>query len=113
MYTYGVDRIEQLGKILTGCSHLLIIPHNDPDPDAIAASVGFRYLVAEMYGIDAHIQYHGIIGRAENKAVRWHHLPPDVMMVNKREITCGYQPEFPRGRAQRYRVPIPCRSEQL
>jgi nanoRNase/pAp phosphatase (c-di-AMP/oligoRNAs hydrolase) len=60
--------IERLQKSLEGCTQLLIIPHNDPDPDAIATAVGLRYLVATKYGIEARIGYCGIIGRSENKA---------------------------------------------
>jgi nanoRNase/pAp phosphatase (c-di-AMP/oligoRNAs hydrolase) len=64
-----MEKLEQLREALDDHSQLLIIPHNDPDPDAIASSVGLRYLVAEMFGIEARIRYHGIIGRAENKAL--------------------------------------------
>lgn len=62
-------RIESLEAVLNGHSQLLIIPHNDPDPDAIAAAIGLRYLVEEKWKIKAHIGYRGIIGRAENKAL--------------------------------------------
>ena len=62
-----MDKLEQLREVLYGYTKLLIIPHNDPDPDAIASAVGLRYLVAELFGIKAKIRYHGIIGRAENR----------------------------------------------
>jgi nanoRNase/pAp phosphatase (c-di-AMP/oligoRNAs hydrolase) len=61
--------LNKLQQALDGHSQLLIIPHNDPDPDAIAAAVALRYLVIEKYAIEARIVYHGIIGRAENKAL--------------------------------------------
>jgi nanoRNase/pAp phosphatase (c-di-AMP/oligoRNAs hydrolase) len=64
-----MEKLEQLHDVLDGHTRLLIIPHNDPDPDAIAASLGLRYLAAELYGIEAEIRYNGIIGRAENKAL--------------------------------------------
>ena len=64
-----MDKLEQLREVLYGHSQLLIIPHNDPDPDAIASAVGLQYLVAEMFGIKAQIRYRGIIGRAENRAL--------------------------------------------
>jgi nanoRNase/pAp phosphatase (c-di-AMP/oligoRNAs hydrolase) len=63
------DHLDKLQIILNDHSQLLIIPHNDPDPDAIAAAVGLRYLVTEMFGIEAWIGYRGIIGRSENKAL--------------------------------------------
>ena len=64
-----MDKLDQLRETLDGYSQLLIIPHNDPDPDAIASAMGLRYLVSEMLGVEAQIRYHGIIGRAENKAL--------------------------------------------
>ena len=64
-----MDKLKQLHKVLDGHSKLLIIPHNDPDPDAIAAAVGLQHLVVEMFGIKAQIRYRGMIGRAENRAL--------------------------------------------
>lgn len=71
---------DTLKQVLQGHSDILILPHNDPDPDAIAAAVGLSFLVAGRLGIKSRIVYNGIIGRAENKAlVRYlqdplHHL---------------------------------------
>jgi nanoRNase/pAp phosphatase (c-di-AMP/oligoRNAs hydrolase) len=48
---------------------VLILPHNDPDPDAIASAVALRHLLAERAGVEAQIAYKGIIGRAENRAL--------------------------------------------
>ena len=48
---------------------LLILPHNDPDPDAIASSVALQWLLKETVGLESTIGYRGIIGRAENKAL--------------------------------------------
>jgi nanoRNase/pAp phosphatase (c-di-AMP/oligoRNAs hydrolase) len=45
---------------------LLILPHNDPDPDAIASAVGLQHLLRERLGVESSIRYKGIIGRAEN-----------------------------------------------
>ena len=49
-------------------SKVLILTHNDPDPDAIAAAVGLRHLLAEKLRVATRIGYKGYIGRAENKA---------------------------------------------
>jgi nanoRNase/pAp phosphatase (c-di-AMP/oligoRNAs hydrolase) len=48
---------------------MLILPHNDPDPDAIAGAVALRHLLAQRLNIEERIGYQGIIGRAENKAL--------------------------------------------
>jgi nanoRNase/pAp phosphatase (c-di-AMP/oligoRNAs hydrolase) len=48
---------------------ILILPHNDPDPDAIASALALRALLAQMAGMEGQIAYRGIIGRAENQAL--------------------------------------------
>lgn len=59
----------QLLEAVAGATTVLIVPHNDPDPDAIASAVGLRYLLAQVANLPSQIQYAGIIGRAENKAL--------------------------------------------
>jgi nanoRNase/pAp phosphatase (c-di-AMP/oligoRNAs hydrolase) len=63
------DRLAQLLQAMEGRSEILILPHNDPDPDAIASAVALRHLLAENACIEGHIRYKGIIGRAENQAL--------------------------------------------
>jgi nanoRNase/pAp phosphatase (c-di-AMP/oligoRNAs hydrolase) len=48
---------------------LLILPHNNPDPDALASALALKYLVWEKWGIHSQIVLAGIIGRAENQAM--------------------------------------------
>ena len=61
--------LENLYETASGADSLLILPHNDPDPDAIASAVALRYLLSERLGMESTIAYQGIIGRAENKAL--------------------------------------------
>lgn len=61
--------LQQLFDLLADAGNLLILPHNDPDPDAIASAVGLRYLLQQCLHLDVQIAYQGIIGRAENKAL--------------------------------------------
>ena len=63
------ERLELLFRAVAGAGSVLILPHNDPDPDAIASAIALRHLLAERLGIGGHIAYKGIIGRAENKAL--------------------------------------------
>jgi nanoRNase/pAp phosphatase (c-di-AMP/oligoRNAs hydrolase) len=63
------ERLEQLIEALDGAHNVLILPHNNPDPDAIASAVALRYLLAQKLGVEALVAYGGIIGRAENKAL--------------------------------------------
>ncbi len=62
-------QLDLLFEAIDGTDRVLILPHNDPDPDAIASAVALRYLLAEKWGIEGYIAYKGIIGRAENKAL--------------------------------------------
>lgn len=61
--------LDLLFEALGGAGAVLILPHNDPDPDAIASAVALRHLLAETWGVEGQIVYKGIIGRAENKAL--------------------------------------------
>jgi nanoRNase/pAp phosphatase (c-di-AMP/oligoRNAs hydrolase) len=63
------QRLDLLRTALQGASSVLILPHNDPDPDAIASAVALRHLLSQKLGIDTRIVYKGIIGRAENRAL--------------------------------------------
>ena len=47
----------------------MVLPHNDPDPDAIASALGLKALVQHRLGIEVDLVYRGIIGRAENQAM--------------------------------------------
>ena len=62
-----IANLEKLHEVLHGRKQLLILPHNDPDPDAIASAVALRFLATEKLGVEAQIGYRGIIGRSENK----------------------------------------------
>ena len=62
-------RVELLFDALAGVSDILILPHNNPDPDAIASAFALGILLTERLGIHSHIAYGGMIGRAENKAL--------------------------------------------
>jgi nanoRNase/pAp phosphatase (c-di-AMP/oligoRNAs hydrolase) len=61
--------LDRLFEAVGGATSILILPHNDPDPDAIASVFALRHLLAERLGMKSHIAYKGIIGRAENKAL--------------------------------------------
>ena len=62
-------KLKQLAEVIGDAGEILILPHNNPDPDAIASVIGLQYLLAEWLGVTGHIRYRGIIGRSENKAL--------------------------------------------
>ncbi len=62
-------KLEAIDKVMTDKKHLLIIVHNNPDPDAIASAAGLGYFLEKRYGMKSSIAYGGNIGRAENQAM--------------------------------------------
>ena len=55
---------------------LVILPHDNPDPDALASAATLRYIAKTLAGKDAAIALGGFVGRAENRAmVRYLNIP--------------------------------------
>jgi nanoRNase/pAp phosphatase (c-di-AMP/oligoRNAs hydrolase) len=48
---------------------LIILPHDNPDPDALASAAALRYISAQLLDKEAAIGLGGFIGRAENRAM--------------------------------------------
>ncbi|RKY87043.1 phosphoesterase [candidate division KSB1 bacterium] len=59
-------KIEILKEITSNRKKLLIVLHDNPDPDAVASGFALGYIVKKIFGINFRIVYGGIIGRAEN-----------------------------------------------
>ncbi len=62
-------KLEELLSALSQCRSLLILTHDNPDPDAISAAACLHYIISKRLGIRTKIGYGGIIGRAENRAM--------------------------------------------
>jgi len=60
---------DKLLSLLKGKRKVLIITHEDPDPDSIAAAFGLKYIFRRTMGVSSIIAYGGIIGRAENQSM--------------------------------------------
>jgi nanoRNase/pAp phosphatase (c-di-AMP/oligoRNAs hydrolase) len=52
-----------------GRTRALVLTHDNPDPDALAAAHGVAFLLEQLVGIPAKVGYGGIVGRAENRAL--------------------------------------------
>lgn len=63
------EPVNRLLQAFQDARRVLILTHNDPDPDALASAVALRHLLAELQGAACRIVYQGIVGRAENKAL--------------------------------------------
>lgn len=64
--------LENLAKVLPARGPVLIIPHDYPDPDALAAAAAVQLLLAQRYQLHGKIVYSGIVSRAENKEMIRH-----------------------------------------
>jgi len=65
----GKSRLDQIQKVVEGKKEVLIVLHNNPDPDALASAAALKYLLREKWGVPSVIAYGGIVGRAENQAM--------------------------------------------
>ena len=63
------SQLDALLEALEATPNILILPHNNPDPDAIASAVAAQYLIDKQLGRKCRIRYKGFIGRAENRAL--------------------------------------------
>src|SRR5262245_366467 len=78
--TRGV--LASLLHVLDRPGPLLILPHDNPDPDAMASAAALKYLVGTLLEKPAHIALGGIVGRAENRAMRTY-LNIDLVPVSE------------------------------
>ncbi|MFH1115959.1 MAG: bifunctional oligoribonuclease/PAP phosphatase NrnA [Pseudomonadota bacterium] len=60
-----------LEAVLKGAGNqpVLILCHNNPDPDTIASAYGLSFLLSKKLGIRSVLGYGGVVTRAENKAM--------------------------------------------
>lgn len=79
-------RLEQLRKIVEREKEILIVLHNNPDPDALASAMTLKYILREKWGVFSVIAYGGIVGRAENQAMI-RHLKIDITPMQKVDVS--------------------------
>lgn len=63
------ERAVAIVEWIRGRGRILIVTHDNPDPDSIAAAVALRHLFLVQTGQDAVIAFGGIIGRGENRSM--------------------------------------------
>lgn len=62
--------------VLGGPGRLIILPHDNPDPDALASAATLRFIAKTVCDKDAVIALGGFVGRAENRAmIRYLNIP--------------------------------------
>lgn len=61
------DSVSEFIEWVRGRGRVLIVTHDNPDPDSIAAAVALRHLLLVKTGQDAVIAHGGVVGRSENR----------------------------------------------
>jgi nanoRNase/pAp phosphatase (c-di-AMP/oligoRNAs hydrolase) len=61
------ERAGQLIEWVRGKGRILIVAHDNPDPDSLAAAFALRHLFLVKTGQEATIAFGGVIGRGENQ----------------------------------------------
>ena len=70
------EKLALLARLVQRRTRGLILTHDNPDPDSLAAAVALAWLLEKKMGLPTRIAYGGIVGRAENTAmIRVLHLP--------------------------------------
>jgi nanoRNase/pAp phosphatase (c-di-AMP/oligoRNAs hydrolase) len=62
-------RLAELRAALEEGERLLILTHDNPDPDALASAYALLKLVESLDGVTARIGFGGFVGRAENRTM--------------------------------------------
>ena len=60
--------LDQL-RLAAGAGPVLILTHDNPDPDALAAGKAFATLLKSAWNIPSRLVYSGLVLRAENRAL--------------------------------------------
>ena len=61
-------RLEKL-RLVAGKGPVLILTHDNPDPDSLASGKALAVLLREAWGIPSRLIYSGLVARAENHAM--------------------------------------------
>ncbi len=65
----GEPRLAELKAALEGGGQVLIMTHDNPDPDALASAFALLKLLETFDGLTARIAFGGFVGRAENRTM--------------------------------------------
>jgi nanoRNase/pAp phosphatase (c-di-AMP/oligoRNAs hydrolase) len=65
-------KLKELVATVKGSRTILVLTHDNPDPDGLASAYCLKYMLSKLSGIRVKIGYGGIVGRAENRAMIRH-----------------------------------------
>ncbi|HTL69763.1 MAG TPA: DHH family phosphoesterase [Candidatus Eisenbacteria bacterium] len=61
--------LEKMAEALKETKRLIVLTHDNPDPDSVSSAVTLAYIATQKFGVPACAKYSGIVGRAENRAM--------------------------------------------
>ncbi len=62
-------KLKQLVNVVKDEDKVLILMHDNPDPDSIASAISLQFLLVQLADKPSLIAYAGVVGRAENRAM--------------------------------------------
>ncbi len=65
----GERNLTRMIEMLQDVKRLLILSHDNPDPDALASGWVLRHILRQMTDVDVTLAYEGMVGRTENRAM--------------------------------------------
>jgi nanoRNase/pAp phosphatase (c-di-AMP/oligoRNAs hydrolase) len=74
-------RLEKM-RAAAGSGPVLILTHDNPDPDSLASGKTLAHLFQQAWGVASHLIYSGLVTRAENQAML-HLLTPEWQPFEK------------------------------
>ena len=63
------ERVERLKATFADADRVAILPHDNPDPDALASAFALRAVLEHTNELECKVVYAGLVGRAENRAM--------------------------------------------
>lgn len=63
------ERLAKIGEALKDTKRLVVLTHDNPDPDSMSSALTLAYIVKNLFKVPAVVRYGGIVGRAENRAM--------------------------------------------
>lgn len=61
--------LQRLEETLKNTKRLVVLTHDNPDPDSVSSAITLAYIVKNRFKIPTTVRYGGIVGRAENRAM--------------------------------------------
>src|SRR3989338_2646030 len=63
------QNLRKMEEALKDTKRLLVLTHDNPDPDSVSSAVTLSHIVKNKFKIPSGVKYGGIVGRAENSAM--------------------------------------------